>query len=220
MKLIIATLILLNAVVFYLYHNGLLVTLQGGGQEQMLPVVKPEAQLRLLDDLRQPALDRDEESAAVVASASCYTLEALTEDEQARLSEALQQQQIDVQSQAYKIDEISNYWVYVPALATRAEARALHRRIRDLGVKDVYVIEAGRNKNSVSLGLYGEKAAADERVIWFNSKDVAAVLAARHKTTNAYRLEIASPAPTQDENIEHIINERLGLKEYQKKSCK
>ncbi len=62
------------------------------------------------------------------------------------------------------------YWVYLPALPSRAEALKKGRELAATFVKDYYVVTSGNNENSISLGLYREPFNADNRVAELNSK--------------------------------------------------
>ncbi len=56
------------------------------------------------------------------------------------------------------------YWIYLPAVSTRAEALALARQLSELGVRDYYVVTAGERMNTVSLGLFSVKENATRRL--------------------------------------------------------
>ncbi len=44
------------------------------------------------------------------------------------------------------------YWVYLPALQTREQALAAARQLSSKGVRDYYVVTAGDQQNTISLG--------------------------------------------------------------------
>lgn len=48
------------------------------------------------------------------------------------------------------------YWVYIPAIATEAEANAILTRMRAEGITDSYVIPNSDSGNLVSLGVFSE----------------------------------------------------------------
>ncbi len=56
------------------------------------------------------------------------------------------------------------YWIYLPAVSTRAEALAQARQLSELGVRDYYVVTAGERMNTVSLGLFNVKENATRRL--------------------------------------------------------
>ena len=67
------------------------------------------------------------------------------------------------------------FLVYLPAPATREDALALARRLSTGGVRDYYVVTAGDQQNSISLGLFkarsnAEKRQADLRALGFETE--------------------------------------------------
>ncbi len=64
----------------------------------------------------------------------------------------------------------AGYWVYLPALASRAEALKKGRELAAAFVKDYYVVTSGDNENSISLGLYREPYNADSRIAELSKK--------------------------------------------------
>ena len=67
----------------------------------------------------------------------------------------------------------AGYWVYIPALPSRAEALKKGRELAAAFVKDYYVVTSGNNENSISLGLYREPYNADNRVNQLKQKGFA-----------------------------------------------
>ncbi|WP_154224182.1 hypothetical protein [Marinicella rhabdoformis] len=67
----------------------------------------------------------------------------------------------------------AGYWVYLPAMPTRAEALAKGRELAAAKVKDYYVVTAGNHENTVSLGLYREQYNADNRITELTRKGFA-----------------------------------------------
>ena len=64
----------------------------------------------------------------------------------------------------------AGYWVYLPALSSRAEALKKGRELAAAFVKDYYVVTSGDNENSISLGLYREPFNADNRIAELSKK--------------------------------------------------
>jgi hypothetical protein len=64
----------------------------------------------------------------------------------------------------------AGYWVYLPALSSRAEALKKGRELAAAFVKDYYVVTSGDNENSISLGLYREPYNADSRIAELSTK--------------------------------------------------
>jgi hypothetical protein len=55
------------------------------------------------------------------------------------------------------------YWVYLPAVASREQALATARTLSAKGVRDYYVVTAGDQQNTISLGLFRDPGNAERR---------------------------------------------------------
>ncbi len=66
------------------------------------------------------------------------------------------------------------WWVFLPALPSRDEARALGERIKAAGIRDWYVMGEGDQANSIALGRYGSEDAARRREADIRAKGFAA----------------------------------------------
>jgi hypothetical protein len=55
------------------------------------------------------------------------------------------------------------FWVFIPPLPTRSEALALARQLSARGIRDYYVVTAGDQENTVSLGLFRDPENAERR---------------------------------------------------------
>jgi hypothetical protein len=56
------------------------------------------------------------------------------------------------------------YWVYLPPMRSKAEARRVVSDLNRKGIKDVAVVSSGKYKYAISLGLFSSKEYARERV--------------------------------------------------------
>jgi hypothetical protein len=59
--------------------------------------------------------------------------------------------------------ELRGYRVYLPAAGDREQALAAARQLAARGVKDYYVVPAGEEENTVSLGIFRDLANAETR---------------------------------------------------------
>jgi hypothetical protein len=55
------------------------------------------------------------------------------------------------------------YWVYLPAPANRERALAIARELSNKGLSDYYIVTAGEQPNTISLGLFRDPANAERR---------------------------------------------------------
>ncbi len=59
--------------------------------------------------------------------------------------------------------ETRGYWVYLPAMASREQALTIARQLSAKGVRDYYVVTAGDQQNTISLGLFRDRGNAEKR---------------------------------------------------------
>lgn len=55
------------------------------------------------------------------------------------------------------------YWVFLPAQASREQALNTARTLSQKGVRDYYVVTAGDQQNTISLGLFRDQGNAERR---------------------------------------------------------
>jgi len=73
--------------------------------------------------------------------------------------------------------QIRGYWVYLPQSTDREAALALARQLAAGGIRDYYVVTAGANENTISLGMFQDRINADKRIqqiaaLGFNPKRI------------------------------------------------
>ncbi|HEY0179368.1 MAG TPA: SPOR domain-containing protein [Dokdonella sp.] len=83
------------------------------------------------------------------------------------------------------------YWVYLPAVATREQALGTARALSAKGVRDYYVVTAGDQQNTVSLGLFREPGNAERRRAEIAALGFAPQTVARTEDTPSYWLDYA-----------------------------
>lgn len=82
-------------------------------------------------------------------------------------------------------------WVYLPAFRTREEALDAARELAANGVRDYYVVTAGDQQNTVSLGLFRDPGNAERRRAQIAALGFEPRLVARTEDLPAYWLDIA-----------------------------
>jgi hypothetical protein len=104
------------------------------------------------------------ESAAELGNDECHTLGPFPTQADFRAAmNALLPLTRRVQYREEHATETRGYWVYLPAFKTREQALAAARALSAKGVRDYYVVTAGDQENTVSLGLFHERANAEHR---------------------------------------------------------
>lgn len=85
----------------------------------------------------------------------------------------------------------SGYWVFLPATASRQEALAAARELAARGLRDYYVVTAGENENTVSLGLFRQRGNAEQRVAEVRAMGYQAQMAPRVEEGSEYYIAFA-----------------------------
>ncbi len=83
------------------------------------------------------------------------------------------------------------HWVYLPSYSTRTEAIEVVERLRELGVKDIYIEPRGDRENAVSLGLFSDRENAELYAGRVRQHDVRPQITDRYRIGSAYWVDIA-----------------------------
>jgi len=114
--------------------------------------------------------DENVAEATEVFNQECYSIGAFKSkaDLQGLLDE-LKDQVIKIRSREVMSSKEAGYKVYLPAMKTRNEALTAARELAKLDIKDYYVVTAGEDENTISLGLYRNTENAQARLQELNS---------------------------------------------------
>ncbi|MBW8366893.1 MAG: SPOR domain-containing protein [Arenimonas sp.] len=88
--------------------------------------------------------------------------------------------------------QLRGYRVYLPAAASREAALAAARQLAARGVRDYYVVTAGDQENTVSLGLFRDLANAEKRREEISAQGFAAVLEPRTDAGAQWWIDLAA----------------------------
>lgn len=91
------------------------------------------------------------------------------------------------------------YWVYLPAMASREQALAAARSLSTKGVRDYYVVTAGEQQNTISLGLFRDQANGERRRAEIAALGFKPQVNARTEDLPAYWLDFALADPQSPE---------------------
>lgn len=111
--------------------------------------------------------DTAEENMALADSVSktCYTLGPFKDEnimQQLRESIAEYVTELSVRKRQQSIKH--RYWVFMPKLADKKQAKLMGKKLREEQVNDFYIVLSGSEKNSISLGHFREQAHANRRM--------------------------------------------------------
>ena len=105
------------------------------------------------------AAERAEENrktAQSLAGAACVEFSGIAATDAQRARDAFAALQLGTRISERRVEEISRYWVFVPAARDRRTAEATMAQIRRQGVNDMSI----RPDNSISLGVFSTEDAA------------------------------------------------------------
>lgn len=91
--------------------------------------------------------------------------------------------------------ESSGWWVYISPQPGKAEADKKAGDLRELGIKDFFVIQEGPNRFGISLGIFSAEKGAQDRLAELKAKGVRSALAGpRPGKENLVSLQARGPA--------------------------
>lgn len=120
----------------------------------------------------------------------CLYLGRFAEAEVLSLAQRLKSLDVGASVVRHDINIGGDYWVYVPAQATKERATQLQRELA-LNNLDAYVIAGGEYANGLSLGTYTNAQQAQERQVSAQAVKVQAYIKMLPRTQAEYWLKIA-----------------------------
>jgi hypothetical protein len=97
-------------------------------------------------------------------SYSCLALGPFATPQDLRSArQALSAQTVRMRSRQEQTSQTSGWWVYLPAAGSRAQALAVARQLAARNINDYFVVSAGDQPNTISLGLFKDPANARKR---------------------------------------------------------
>jgi len=97
--------------------------------------------------------------------AACFTLGPFKDENiMQQLQESLAEHVEEISVRKRQQLEKHRYWVYMPALQNRKQAKQMAKELRRNNITDFYIVLSGSKKNSISLGHFREPNHANRRV--------------------------------------------------------
>jgi hypothetical protein len=169
-------------------------------QQAALPVNEPGiSSLTLLSEVDRGSLAAATQSAAnapaISADAICQSIGPFASAESLRAAmDALLPKVERIQYREVEAMSLQGYRVYLPAAADRAEALATARKLSGRGVKDYYVVTAGEQVNTISLGIFRELENATKRRDSVSALGYNAVVEPRTEPVRQWWIDLAAAA--------------------------
>ena len=98
------------------------------------------------------------------------------------------------------------FWVFLAAMKTREDALGVARRLSAKGVRDYYVVTAGEQLNTISLGLFREQANAERRKAEIAGMGFEPQLIQRTEELPVYWIDFARAADSRFDWHNHVGN--------------
>jgi hypothetical protein len=134
------------------------------------------------------------ESRAALASDRCETIGPFpTQVDMRTAMQTLTPHVPRIQYREEQTHQSRGFWVYLPALPTRDAALATARALSAKNVRDYYVVTAGDQQNTISLGLFHDRANADNRRAQIASLGFNPQVTERMETLPVYWVDFALP---------------------------
>lgn len=206
MKWVVWLLIVLNIALFGYFK--LSEPLQAGIQPGHEPM-RPES-LKIVTQEELAALPKNQAAAEPVApvmleQAGCYEWGSFSSNNIARARGVLEKfgQAISVRVAAPQ--EATRYWVYIPPRKNPQEAQARIDELRAAGISDTFLVQEGRWRHAISLGVFKEEASAQRLAEELRSRGVPdATSAMRNQEGRQFVIDIKDMPSSMAEEIRQL----------------
>jgi len=84
---------------------------------------------------------------------------------------------------------VEGFWVIIPPLKSRLAAKRQIKKIRELGIRDYFLVATGSQKNAISLGVFSKSSSARRRLAEMKRKSVEATISAVDLPKRSYWLD-------------------------------
>lgn len=146
--------------------------------------------------------------------ASCFTLGPFKDENIMRqLSDSISQHVRDISVRKRQESEKHRYWVHVPSLSSRKQAKLMAQKLRQKKIKDFYIVLKGDAKNSISLGHFRKPAHANRRMKHVIDKGFRAEINVIYRSYDIYWLdyqlktEVTGDAVSAEFSIDEYVTE-------------
>jgi len=117
-----------------------------------------------------------------------------------------------IQYREARATQSRGYWVYLPAMESREQALGVARQLSAKGVRDYYVVTAGDQQNTISLGLFRDQANAERRRAEIASQGFSPQLVQRTEDLPVYWIDYADD-PAKPLDWRSLIPDMLDIRQ-------
>lgn len=132
---------------------------------------------------------------AIFLEDACYSLGPFEKDKVANSAfSELQELGLNVKKRYETRRELTGFWVYIPPLPSRADARKVVSILKGRGVKDYLIVPSGVKKHAISLGFFRTQEGAQQRKTHMQTLGLAPVMDESYKESSGFWLDFTSSA--------------------------
>lgn len=115
--------------------------------------------------------------------------------------------------------ETRSWWVFIPPLASKADAEKKAGELKQMKVEDYFIVQdAGPNRYAISLGVFSSEAGAGERLAALKAQGVrSAKVGPRASKETVHTIEARGPAAKEAALLEAVA---AALPESRSQACK
>jgi hypothetical protein len=135
----------------------------------------------------------------------CLEWGAFTEAERITALAALEPLQLGRQMTQRRVESTSAYWVYLPSLPSKPAAEKRVAQLRELGLKDFFILSDGVQRNAISLGVFKTEDGANKFLETIKAQGVSNAQAGeRTQTIQQTVIVLRDPQPAQTQKIQAL----------------
>jgi len=182
-----------------------------------IPLVQVNEINELDDAVRLLLLkEQPDESAAeeqnIEKALACFSVGPFARKTEVRAAKKkMQKWNIDAKRRVHKTSA-EGFWVIIMPLKTRKAANRKIKKIKELGIKDYFLVATGSQKNAISLGVFSKSSSAQRRLKEMNKKGVKAKIIGVDLPKRSYWLDwLATGTPLTANQLGMLQNTFKGV---------
>jgi len=130
-----------------------------------------------------------EEQSSVDVANTCFSIGPLARKAAARaVQKKLSKWNISAKWRVHKTST-EGFWVIIPPSKSRKLANKKIKKLKELGIRDYFLVATGSQKNAISLGVFSKSSSARRRLKDMKSKGVKAKIASADLPKRSYWLD-------------------------------
>jgi len=143
-------------------------------------------QLLLLKEQQNISDKQDKE---VEKALACFSVGPFTRKQEARAAQK-KLKKWDIQSKR-RVQKVSTegFWVIIPPAKSRKLANSQIKKLKELGIRDYFLVATGSQKNAISLGVFSKSSSAKRRLKQMKDKGVKAKITGVDLPKRSYWLD-------------------------------